>query len=465
MIDNVYSFFLKISSIPRETNNMERISNYLVNFAKEKGLEVYQDEHFNVLIKKKASNGYEQKAPIILQAHMDMVCGKSEESTHDFYIDGIEVIEEEGYLKANGTTLGADDGIGMAMILAILDGNYPHPPIEALFTVNEETTMEGASSFDVRKLKGQSLINLDSEEEGILTAGCAGATSLETILPGILKKERGNVLTIEISNLRGGHSGIDIDLGHVNAIKFITSEFYEKDYRLISITGGSADNAICNSVKLKLLVNNDTIQTNLLKDYLLQKLKEHSEEEANVEVNLEEEELQCFDLESSSSILRYLYNVPDGVYSYENNLPDMVCSSLNLGIIKTDGDMVYIHHLIRSSDEEMLKIIKDRVIFHAMHARGIVHTHNSLLGWKYQENSPLREYLVKKYHELFRKPLKIEVTHAGLECGLLVNKKKDLDCVSIGPNIIGAHTINEKVEISSVNRMFEYLLLVLKDIK
>lgn len=463
MREDVYYFFKEISKIPRETYHIEKISNYLVEFAKERGLEVYQDPSLNVMMRKKASIGYEDRKPIILQAHMDMVCQKVEGSFHDFQKDGVEIINDNGFLMANGTTLGADDGIGMAMVLALLDGNYLHPKIEVLFTVNEEVGMDGAFSVDMNWFSSNRLINLDSEDEGILTVGCAGGVQFNVSIPGVRMKKAGFILTMELSGLRGGHSGVDIDKNRVNAIRFLVNELSQLPFLLISIDGGKVDNAICDQVSLSILLK-ENLDIHNLQSKILAKVKELGESSAVLKINCIYGEREVFDQNSTSKILSYLKNVPDGVISYYQNISHQLCASLNMGIIRTDDSSVMIHHLIRSSSEKERKKILHQLFLLVEHSRGLIHESNSFPIWSPQENSSLRRYLEEKYFEMFGENMKIEITHGGLECGVLVSKKKDLDCVSIGPNVMDVHTPKERVEIESVNRMFDYLLLLMKDI-
>lgn len=459
MREDVYLFFKEISKIPRETYHIEAISDYLVEFAKERDLEVYQDKALNVVIKKEASSGYEDREAVILQAHMDMVCQKNKDSNHDFSKDEIEIKEKEGFLWADGTTLGADDGIGVAMILAILAGNYKHPKIEALFTVNEEVGMDGAYQFDMSMLNSNRLINIDSEEEGILTAGCAGGVQLKVLLDGKRERKKGNIITIHLYNLVGGHSGVDIDKKRVNAVKYIMNYIADDDY-LISIDGGEVDNAICNGVTVKLLSKKESIDS----QEILNSLKILGEKKAKVDIVITAGEEFVFNKESSRKIFRYLREVPNGVISYETDIKNKVCTSLNLGVIKTTDDKVTIKHLIRSSKEKENKKLLDTIYKLGDSVKASISIENQFPEWEYQKDSKLRAYLEKKYLEMFDKKLEIDVTHAGLECGILVSKNKKLDCVSIGPNILDAHTPNERVEIKSVNRVFDYLLLVLCDI-
>lgn len=464
MNELVYKYFKEISNIPRETYHIDAISNYLVNFAKERNLEVYQDETLNVIIKKDASIGYESHEPVIIQAHMDMVCQKTKDSNHDFSVDPIEIIEDNGFLKANQTTLGADNGIGMAMALSLLESDLNHPKLEVLFTVNEEVGMEGAINLDINLLSGNKLINIDSEDEGILTAGCAGGVRVDVNYTGELIAKDGYLYTLNISNLIGGHSGIDINKNRVNAIKCI-GEFLSKinNFYLKSINGGKVDNAICDDCTIEFLLEDQFDTSNLVSlitEYL------HNRGESNSIVTLDELKttVDVFTSKDTTNIMNYIYNSRNGVTSYEDGLDDLVKTSLNFGVISTSNNIINFKHSVRSSDDndrdEIVNMIKDN----ALSINATVQLKNPYSGWKYRDNSELRNLLEKIYKEMFDKELIINVVHAGLECGIFVGKRSTLDCVSIGPNIYGAHTPEERVEIESVNRTYNYLVKILEEL-
>ena len=464
MNELIYKYFKEISMIPRETYHIDEISNYLVNFAKERNLEVIQDETKNVIIKKEASVGYEKHDPIIIQGHMDMVCQKIKESKHDFNNDPIEIIEENGYLRANKTTLGADNGIGMAIALTILDSALYHPKLEVVFTVNEEVGMEGATNLDFANLEGKRLMNIDSEDEGVLTAGCAGGVRVEVEYTGTRESKKGYLYTLNITNLLGGHSGIDIDKGRVNAIKCLGELISKIDnYYLISINGGKVDNAICDDCTIEFLCEEE-INTSELINNLNDYLQKNNELKAIITITEKETETEVFDLESTKKIINYLVNSKNGVISYEEGLNDLVKTSLNLGVISTDNNLIIMKHSVRSSNDLERDEVVRKIIDNALSINATYVEKNPYSGWKYNDNSKLRTTLQDIYKKMFNKDLIINVIHAGLECGIFVGKRNDLDCVSIGPNIIGAHTPEEKVEIESVNRTYDYLVEILKNL-
>ncbi len=464
MNDLIYKYFKEISKIPRETYHIDEISNYLVEFAKDRNLEVYQDEVGNVIIKKEASDNYRDHEPVIIQAHMDMVCQKDKDSNHDFSKDPIEIIEESGYLKANRTTLGADNGIGLAMALSLLESDVLHPKLEVVFTVNEEVGMEGASNLDFSKLESNRLINIDSEDEGILTAGCAGGVRVEVTYTGELIEKEGYIYTINISNLLGGHSGVDINKNRVNAIKLV-GEFLStiNNYYLVSINGGKVDNAICNDCTFEFLLE-DKFDYNALEDNMYEYIKSRGEDNASITVIENKGKEKVFSLEDTNNIINYIYNSKNGVISYEEGLDDLVKTSLNFGVISTSNNIITMKHSVRSSNDNERDEVVNMIRENADSINASIEVKNTYSGWKYNEESNLRKIFESVYNEMFDKDLIINVVHAGLECGIFIGKNNKLDCVSIGPTIIGAHTPDEKVEIESVNRTYNYLIKVLENL-
>ena len=462
MNELVYKYFKEISQIPRETYHTEEISNYLVSCGQRLNLEVIQDELGNVIIKKEASEGYFDHEPIIIQGHMDMVCQKTKDSSHDFTTDPIEIIEENGYLKANQTTLGADDGIGIAIALALLESDSKHPKIEALFTVNEEVGMEGAIGLDFHHLEGNRLINVDSEDEGILTAGCAGGVRVDVTYTGIKEYREGYLYTLTISNLLGGHSGVDIDKNHVNAIKCI-GDFLSKieGYSLVSIDGGKVDNAICDECTIRILFDEKYDYQELIHS-MENYLKQNEEAQGIVSIMEEYVTGQVFCKDDTLNIIQYISQSKNGVIAYEENLDSLVKTSLNFGVIKTKDNMVYMSHSVRSSNDEERDKVVQMIIENANSIHALFELKNPYSGWKYNDHSILRGVFEEVYQEMFHKDLIINVVHAGLECGVFIGKRKTLDCVSIGPTILGVHTPEERVEIDSVNRTYDYLVAILE---
>lgn len=471
----VYRFFKEISAIPRPSHHTEKISAYLERFGLERGLYTRRDDLGNVVIKKEASEGFKDKEPVILQGHMDMVAVKTPDSAVDPYKDGLDLQVEDGYLYAKGTSLGGDDGIAVAFMLALLDGDYELPKLECIFTVEEEVGMDGALGLDMSDIEGKELINIDSEVEGILTLGCAGGIRLNGKFK--LEKENtysGKITEINISGLKGGHSGIMIHLGRANSHKLMgrvlkALETDGVDYRLVSIEGGEKDNAIANNTTVKLVIKagEDKLQDIIRKCEDAFK-KEYEGIEDNIRVNVSSQEVEdtvYYNKATAKRIVDFLNIVPDGVIKMSEDLPDMVETSLNIGTIVMEDDYIVTDQLLRSNAKAGKKEILDVVskCIQDVGAENVVF--GDCPNWEYRKDSPLREKMVRIFKEEYGYEPKLEVVHAGLECGIFCDKKEDLDPVSIGPNILDIHTVKEKLDIESVNRTWKYLLKILQDVE
>lgn len=471
----VYRFFKEISAIPRPSHHTEKISAYLERFGLERGLYTRRDDLGNVVIKKEASEGFKDKETVILQGHMDMVAVKTPDSAVDPYKDGLDLQVEDGYLYAKGTSLGGDDGIAVAFMLALLDGDYKLPKLECIFTVEEEVGMDGALGLDMSDIEGKELINIDSEVEGILTLGCAGGIRLNGKFK--LEKENtysGKITEINISGLKGGHSGIMIHLGRANSHKLMgrvlkALETEVVDYRLVSIEGGEKDNAIANNTTVKLVIKagEDKLQDIVRKCEDAFK-KEYEGIEDNIRVNVSSQEAEdtvYYNKATAKRIVDFLNIVPDGVIKMSEDLPDMVETSLNIGTIVMEDDYIVTDQLLRSNAKAGKKEILDVVskCIQDVGAESVVF--GDCPNWEYRKDSPLREKMVRIFKEEYGYEPKLEVVHAGLECGIFCDKKEDLDPVSIGPNILDIHTVKEKLDIESVNRTWKYLLKILQDVE
>lgn len=471
----VFEFFEGLSQVPRGTFDTDKISDYCVAFAKERGLEYIQDEVGNVIIKKPGTEGYEASEPIILQGHLDMVCEKHPDSPHDFKKDGLELRVEDGFVKANQTTLGADNGIAVAMTMAILDStDIPHPPIEALFTIDEEIGMGGAHAVDLYQLKGNKLINIDSEEEGILTAGCAGGIQYETITPFDKEEKEGVLVTIRIHGLAGGHSGIEIHTqrgnGHKMMARLLRHLALEETYQLCSFEGGSKDNVISRDTTAKLLVK-DLETANKVVD-VTNKMKEIWDHEFMgeepglvVDTAVEEGQFSVMTADSTKRIVQLLLTLPNGLIEYSRKIAGIVETSLNIGVVETREDSLRTGHLLRSSVESRKTQLKEEMDLCAEAAGGTGHAISEYPAWQYNLNSELRDRMVSTYKELYGEEPEVSIVHAGLECGLFLGKRGDLDCVSFGPSMFEVHSYNERLSIESTQRTFEYLKAILKNSK
>lgn len=474
--ERVFYYFEEISNIPRESGNEKAISNFLVETAKKLNLEYYQDKLMNVIIKKPASKGYENSAGIILQGHMDMVCEKESFSSHNFKNDPLELIVEGNTLRANNTTLGADNGIALAMSLAILeDKNLEHPELEFLATIEEETTMAGALGLEENILKGKYLINIDSEEEALLTAGSAGGKGIKIYLKDEkIKIDKNNFkfLRIKVSGLLGGHSGIEIDKERANSIKVFTkllNKIREKiNFQLCFIDGGSKDNAIPRECYADIAIKNEDYSNFLSEINLI--LNSVKEEFFNLEKNINLEFSECSSYETifsekiSNNLLNILDLLPSGPHTWMKEYP-IVESSTNLAIIKTLDEKILINISLRSSNSKILKELTDNIVNIAEKNEATCDVSNGYPAWPFKENSSLRDIAVKTYKNLFDEEMRVTVLHAGLECGAIASHYKDLDMISIGPNIYNVHTPKEYLEIKSVEKYFYYLKELLKNLK
>ena len=472
---SVFHFFEELCKIPRATFDTKRVSDYCVAFAKERGLEYTQDEANNVIIKKPGTAGFESSEPVIIQGHLDMVCEKTEDSAHDFNTDPIEVYVEDGFLKAKDTSLGGDDGIAIAYALAILDSDtIPHPPIEAVFTTDEEVGMGGAGAIDLSGLKGRMLINIDSEEEGTLLTGCAGGFRHTITLPLEKEKKTGIAAEITVKGLRGGHSGIEINQQRGNANKLIgrilNSLRTEFAYSLIEVNGGTKDNVITPVSKAKILV--DAAQkeaVNAYVDTLAETVKaEFGKDEQNLEISVifsEEAVMDVCTKDTTDKVVFLLISTPYGVQGFSRELKGLVETSLNLGVVATKEDCINLIFMVRSSVESKKKELEERLNAYAAFTGATAEVSCDYPAWMYKSDSKLRPIMIDTYEQMFGNAPTVATIHAGLECGLLSGKRPELDCVSFGPNMFDVHSVNERLEIASVQRMWDYLLEVLKNCK
>ncbi len=471
----VFHFFEEMCQIPHGTFDTKRISDYCVAFAKERGLEVIQDEANNVIIRKPGTAGYEESEPVIIQGHIDMVCEKTADSKHDFKTDGLDLYVEDGYLKARDTTLGGDDGIAVAMAMALLDSDdIPHPPIEALFTVDEEDGMGGAHAIDLTQLKGRKLINLDSEEEGILTTGCAGGIQYVTEIPVEREVRDGSLVKIRIHGLLGGHSGAEIHKQRGNSHKMMGRLLYhiarEIPFRLVSVGGGSKDNVIALDTSAELLADKEQASAilDMANDMAAIWKAEFMGEEPGLTVDTEVFEVsgcRAFGEASTEHVITYLELCPNGLVEFSRKLEGVVETSLNTGVVETKEDCVRTVCMIRSSVESRKHQLKEQMELCAKASGGAGRVVGEYPAWQYDPDSELRRIMVDTYRELYGSEPVVSVIHAGLECGLFLGKRSDLDCVSCGPNVLDVHSVNEKLEIASTQRSWDYLKAILKNCK
>ena len=459
---DVMFYFEDICNIPHGSGDTDKISEYCVAFAKEKNLEYIKDDANNVIIKKPASTGFEGKSPVILQAHLDMVCEKEPDCNINFKTDPLEIMVDGDFITANGTTLGGDDGIGVAMIMAVLaDNSLCHPPIEAVFTTDEETGMFGAAALDGSLLKGRTMMNLDSEAEGVLTVSCAGGARCEIRIPAKKTPLKNPCYEIIIDGLKGGHSGVEIHKGRHNSnilMGKLLSQIKD-EYSVVEISGGSKDNAIParSVVKISTAFNLE----DLIADFE-NKNRTSEEPELKISLNKTDDKEYGFTVEDSLKITELLSTVPNGVQKMSEDIDGLVQTSLNLGILKTEDAGIYLTFSIRSSvNDEKFKLLKTLKALTAKFG-GSFEDSSHYPAWEYKKDSHLREIMVGEYQKLTEKKPIVEAIHAGLECGLFSDKLPGLDAVSFGPDMEEIHTPNERLSISSVERSYLYLCKVLK---
>lgn len=475
--DRVIYYFSEISKIPRKSGNEMQISNYLKNFAMSNQLDVIQDEFNNILITKNASPGCENLPSVILQGHMDMVCEKNNGIIHDFSKDPLSLIVEGDFLKAQGTTLGADNGIAIAYMLAILEDNaILHPTIEALITTDEEVGLTGAMSFDASLLKGKFFINLDSEEEGEIVISCAGGLRANLELPITkedLKIQDCYKINIAISGLKGGHSGMEIDKNRLNSIlvlgEILDSLYMEfKDIHLEKINGGKKDNVIPRESNATIIIpKKDIISLKLKLEGLAEQIKtENSTSEPDMIIEYNYTEIQSslvFSKKSFEDLLFLLINQPNGVQTMSPDIAGLVESSLNLGKLKQEESIIIFEFAIRSAVKSKKYKIVRRLELFALHTGGKLTTSKDYPEWPLKKDSYLLELVKKIYTKTYSKLPLVKGIHAGLESGVFLEKKPELEAVSIGPDIFDVHSPDEKMSISSLQRTYKLLLDILEE--
>lgn len=467
----VFYYFEEISKIPRGSYNEKGISDYLVSFAQKRNLECHRDEINNVIIVKEATKGYEDREPVILQGHMDMVCEKDAGVTKDMLTEGLDLEIVDCYVTAKGTTLGGDDGIAIAYALAILDSDsISHPRLEVICTVSEEVGMDGARKLDASCITGKRLINIDSEEEGSLIAGCAGGGRISVNLD--IKREECEYrqILVGISGLLGGHSGGDINLGRASAYSLIVRiirALYEKmDIRLVSITTGNLINVISNSGSLKMAVSDVEESISIINNLTEDIKKEYEGVDDNILVSVEEVNADSNPLNEAYTIKvsSILTAMPQGVSRMSKELKGIVETSINWGVCNLNDDSLTMKGLVRSEIDDRAYELLNRVSWVAKGNGARTEIDSTYPAWQYNKNSPLRDKMCDIYKEMFHKELKVEVLHVGLECGFLLDKIKGVDAIAMGPDILDIHTSKERMDIASVERTWNFLLKVLEEI-
>ena len=476
----IFKYFEEIAQIPRESGNEGEISNYLVSFAKQNKLEYTQDSANNVIIIKEATPGFEQEPGIILQGHMDMVCEKVKENTHDFLKDPIKLIVDGDDIHADGTTLGADNGIAVAYILAVLsDETLKHPRLEAVITTDEEVGMKGARALDASILQGKYMINLDSEEEGYLLCSCAGGISATGTLPVKRESKYGKSVKVTICGLKGGHSGSDINKNRSNATRLLGRLLFDLrekyGFDLITMMGGFKDNVIPREAEAELFISaaNEealTKEYNTIKSIIAEIMKIYQQELAASEPDLDftvedlgNDTYSVLDVKSFEKILFLLINMPYGVQVMSADIEGLVESSLNLGIFRIEEDHAEILQHIRSSKDSYKHYLSDRLNYMISFLGGDYVVRSEYPAWEFKKDSALREHFKKVYREMYGKDMEVAAIHAGLECGIIYEKMPGIDTVSIGPEMAGVHTVEEKLNILSAIRVYKFLEQIISE--
>jgi len=472
---NVFYYFEQLCSVPHGSGNTKAVSDLCVAFAAEHGLRWRQDAVNNVIIWKDASAGYEAAAPVILQGHLDMVCAKTADCAKDMAREPIDLMTDGAYVWADKTSLGGDDGVAVAMVLAILaDDALPHPPIEAVFTVDEEVGMDGATALDCSDLKGRRLLNIDSEDEGDFTVSCAGGVRVDSLLPATRRPLDGQrVYAVTLSGALGGHSGVEIDKGRANAAHQLARALYMAldvcpSLRLADLRGGQFDNVICRACAA--LVAVDGGEAEALEDFARDFAATLKDEFAATEPELT---LTCEPADADAAVsaadtarlLRTLFLLPQGVQEMSFDFPGLVRTSLNLGVIALEEEGLRYTCSVRSAVASQKERLRRLLRVLAESAGGTVSERGDYPGWAYRRDSALQALVLDAYRDLTGKEGRVSATHGGLECGLLIDKLPGLDALSLGPNLSDVHSPRERLDVASAARTYALVCEVLRRCK
>lgn len=470
--EKLFHFFEEISAIPRGSGNEKGISDYLVKFAEDRGLWVHQDEAHNVIIKKAGSKGAEDKAPVMLQGHLDMVCDKRAGVEHDFEKDGIDLVVKDGVLWANGTTLGSDNGVAVALMMMVLDDEeLQHPPVECVFTTEEEVGLNGAQALDKSLITARTMINMDSEEEGVATISCAGGLRIQFTRPVKREAAEGSLVSIKIEGLLGGHSGMDISKERQNAnllmARMADHLMRNTDGKLVSFAGGTKDNAITRECEASLIYA-DKAEAEKAEKLACALAKDMADEitpyepDFACEISVEDGRIaSAVPQEDAKAFVGALRLTPNGVFSRNLHMDGFVVTSSNIGVTRADEDELVFVVSPRSSVASLQEDTKARFQTLADTFGFTAEYSGEYPGWSYAEESRIREVFLESYRELFGKELKLEAIHAGLECGLFTEAIPELDAIAVGPTLYDVHTPDEHVPLDSFERFYELLRDVL----
>lgn len=471
----VFHYFEEICGIPHGSGHTDQICEYLVNFARERNLEYYRDDSNNVVIYKPASAGYENAPVTILQGHCDMVTEKTPDSCHDFETEGLRLSIQGDFITAENTTLGGDDGIAVAYMLAVLDDqSLKHPALEMVITADEEIGLLGAKALDPSVLKGRYLINMDSEEEGYLWTSCAGGLSGISRIPMEYAEGSGWKLRLEIHGLTGGHSGVEIHKNRANANKLMGRLLYELgerwEFSLAALEGGTKENAITRSTRAVLLADKEDVQAICRYAGTYQEVlrKEYSGTDQGITVTAVEEgaaNQRVLTRVSQEKAVFFLMHIPYGVEKMSGEIEGLVETSNNIGVLKLEEDQLTAVCGVRSAIQSARDHMSGKICYLTEFLGGSYQEEGVYPAWEYKKDSPLRDRMTAVYREMFHQEPKVKAIHAGLECGLFYDKLPGLDCISFGPTMLDVHTTEERLSISSAARMWDYLVKTLESIR
>ena len=472
----VWKFFHQVTQVPRPSKKEGKMIEFLESFAKQYKIAIKKDAVGNILMSKPATPGKENLPTVILQSHMDMVCEKRPDVEHDFTKDPLNISVKDGYITANGTTLGGDDGIAVAYGLALLEStDIPHPALEVLITVDEEIGLLGAVGLDCSVLKGRRLINLDSEAEGSLWISCAGGLSGISHIPVQRREVSGEKLEIKICGLMGGHSGAEIDKNRANANilmgRFLYGLKKKVSYELYALEGGQKDNAITRESVAGIVVEKaeDAAEVKAYAALMEKNFREeYTGSDEGITIALTEKGNSAemvLHPTSREKVIFYLMNVPFGVQKMSGSIEGLVETSNNMGILKLTETELLASSGVRSSVESARDAISDKIEYLTEFLGGEYEIQGAYPAWEYRKDSPLRDKMVAVYEEMYGEKPNVVAIHAGLECGLFYKKMDNLDCVSLGPNMKDIHTSEEVLDIASTKRVWEYLVKCLENLK
>lgn len=470
---SVFHYFEEISKIPHISFHEKALSDYCVAFAKERNLACYQDEMNNVIIIKPATPGYEEAEPILIQGHLDMVGDAEADYDIDMEKEAITLLVEGDYVTADRTTLGGDDGIAVAFALALLDSqDIAHPRLEVVLTVSEEVGLLGATGIDLSMCQGRRLINIDSEEEGIITAGCAGGVRTVSRIPVNRVAKEGRVCELKLRGLLGGHSGIEIQKGRANANVLLGRFFLflkgKADYGLIDMKGGVKDNAIAKDATAHFLIEEQDVEAvrAAAEEFQGYMAMEFGVTDPGIEVRLDIRGKQCCDVldtDSGERVLTALCLMPNGVQTMSADIVGLVETSLNMGVMELSKTQLVLDDSLRSSVPSAKQMLVDKVCQLTAMLGGETELQGDYPSWIYERDSAFRELCIDVFRKMYGREPKVDIIHAGLECGILAGKLPGLECISIGPDMFDVHTPNEKISISSVARVWEYVKRILAE--